>query len=130
MKYPYTSHIALNVADLRVAESYYRDLLDLEVAWRDTDGPTSMYATWEQIEAEGAAPVAIMLGRDKLRLALARIETEGPGIGHVQLEVSLEHLASLRARVNAKGLSVLATSGMLLVFRDDYGVEWELSTRG
>ena len=134
MRYLDVTHIAIAVPDLRVAERYYCDLFDLEVAWRDTGGPVSMSATWEEIEAAGVEPVVVLLWREAFRLALSRTpgadgDTNGR-LDHVGLQISAEQLRHLRERVGALGLAVLASrEDELLAFRDSYGIEWELDTR-
>jgi catechol 2,3-dioxygenase-like lactoylglutathione lyase family enzyme len=134
MLYVAVTHVALQVSDLREAERYYTELLDLEVAWRDSDGKASLFATWDEIDAAGAVPVVVMVYRDNLRIALAEPETEAytqtGRIGHFGLQVSPEQLKTVRERARRLGLRVTGErDDELFVFTDAYGVQWELDTR-
>ena len=135
MRYLNVTLVALNLPDLRAAEAYYCRLLDLDVAWRDTDGPTSMFAAWEEIDAEGANPISIMLECDRFRLSLTRLGAEeaaraGRGIVYAAVQVSVEQLGKLRDRVQAAGLEVVRSgAGEPFIFRDGYDVEWQLDSR-
>jgi catechol 2,3-dioxygenase-like lactoylglutathione lyase family enzyme len=127
------THIAVNVPDLREAESYYVGLFSLEVAWRDSGGAASLFASWDEIAAAGAEPEVVMLWRDAFKLALARAETPVPGLGalsHIGLQVTPEQLAAVRAGAAAYGMQVLQVrEDELFSFLDRYGVQWELDTR-
>ncbi len=128
------SHIAINVPDLRAAEAYYCGLFDLQVAWRDSGGAASMFATWEQIDEAGAVPEVVMLWNGGFRLALAvatEIPTSEPQrVDHIGLQASLEQLRAVRRRVTSEGLTVVTErDGELLIFHDRYGYPWELDTR-
>ena len=65
------SHLALRVSDLREAAEYYRDLLDLDVAFREAETDEG----WATLPADAAwddSPVElemVMLHRDGFRLA-------------------------------------------------------------
>jgi len=128
------THIAVNVPDLRAAESYYCDLFGLEAAWRDSEGAASMFATWEQLDAAGIEPGVVLVWRDAFRLALARgdgVASRGAlGLNHAGLQVSVDELRAVRERVLREGHDVSGwRDGVALSFRDRYGVDWELDTR-
>jgi catechol 2,3-dioxygenase-like lactoylglutathione lyase family enzyme len=120
------SHLALRVSDLREAADYYRDLLDLDVAFREAETDDG----WATLPAEAAwdeSPVElemVMLHRDGFRLALERVDdVGGPGLlSHVGLEADAGELERLRGRVDP----VLETE-RIVIFHDRYGVRWELS---
>ncbi|MPZ24412.1 MAG: hypothetical protein GEU28_12960 [Dehalococcoidia bacterium] len=132
MKYVDSTHIALRFTDLRAAESYYRELFDLDVAWRDTKGTASMFATWEEIDAAGVQPWITALHCDNLRLT---IETGGGsepraslGLDHVGLHVSQDQLRRVQERAAALGLDVKTETERFFIFHDRYGLKWELDT--
>lgn len=134
MSYFEVSHIAINVPDIRVAEPYYCALLDLEVAWRDSGGTASMFASWEEIDAAGASPEVVMLWNGGFRLALAAAEqvayAAAQRVDHFGLQASLEQLEAVRDRVTSEGLTVVAErEGVFFMFKDRYGFTWELDTR-
>lgn len=129
------THISVSVADLRAAERYYRDLFDLQLAWRDTEDGTITEESWEQLETRGGKPIVSLLWRDDFRLALerereARARAGGQIVGHIGLQVSVSQLRVVRDRALAQGLEVIAArEDELFDFRDRFGVEWELDTR-
>ena len=121
------THVALRVRDLREGEAYYRDLLDLEVAFREAetvDGWATLppQASWDDANEELEV---VLLHRDGLCLALERVdEVEGLGLlSHVGLQVDEGELRRLRGHVQPVHES---TTG--LIFNDRYGVRWELGT--
>jgi catechol 2,3-dioxygenase-like lactoylglutathione lyase family enzyme len=120
------SHLALRVSDLREAADYYRDLLDLDVAFREAETDEG----WATLPAETAwdeSPVGlemVMLHRDGLRLALERVDDVGaPGfLSHVGLEADAGELDRIRGRVDP-----VLDNERIVIFHDRYGVRWELS---
>ena len=134
MRYFDVTHIAVNVPALRQAEAYYCGLFGLEVAWRDSEGAASMFATWDELDAAGVEPEVVLLWRDAFRLALARGAGNGApgavGLNHAGLQVSRETLSAVRDRVLTTGERAQdAGSGVGFSFADRYGVRWELDTR-
>lgn len=126
------THIAIIVPEVRAAEVYYCSLFDLEVAWRDSGGAASMFASWDDLDAILARPEVVMVYRDNLRLALT---DEGTGdangrIDHIGFQVSPEQLCRIRARVTTHELTIVdERDDEVLVFDDLYGLHWELDTR-
>lgn len=134
MEYLDVTHIAVNVPDLRAAEEYYAALFGLDVAWRDSDGAASMFASWDELDAAGVEPEVVLLWRDAFRLALARgesgVATAESGLNHVGLQVSPETLAEVRERVQTTREAPEEPGNVVtLSFTDRYGVRWELDTR-
>lgn len=134
MTYFDVTHIAISVPNLREAERYYCELFDLEVAWRDTRGATSVFATWEEIEAAGVQPWITMLTKGAFRLAIeeagSKTSSRGPGLDHLGLQADAEQLRRVAARAAALGLQITASrADELLSFRDRLGLAWELDTR-
>jgi catechol 2,3-dioxygenase-like lactoylglutathione lyase family enzyme len=127
------THIALRFEDLRAAEEYYAALLDLDVAWRDTRGDVSMFATWEQIEAADAQPWVSALYAGNLRVTIEAGEGSAArtslGLDHVGLHVSQAQLARIAARSSDLDLEIEDAPPGMLVFSDRHGLRWELDTR-
>lgn len=133
MRYVDHTHIALRFSDLRAAEAYYCELFDLRVAWRDTNGSVSMFASWAEMDAAGAAPWVSALYRDNLRFTV-EVGDGAPartavGLDHLGLHVSRAQLARVAGRAEALELDVEDGPGGMLAFGDRNGLRWELDTR-
>lgn len=131
------SHVALNVTDLRQAEAYYAVLLGLDVAFREA--PTEAgWATlpagagWGDAERVGVSLEMVALGGDGFALALERADSvsTGSALSHVGLLVDEADLQRWRGVAPELGCDVLTDRAELLVVRDRYGVQWELSATG
>ena len=129
MQFLDVTHLAVNVPDLREAEAYYGALFGLEVAWRDSNGAASMFATWDELDAAGVAPEVVMLWSGAFRLTLAKdgdAAAGGAGLNHVGLQVTADTMRAVRSQPDAeKGEGNEQT----WTFTDRYGVRWELDTR-
>ncbi|OAI39447.1 hypothetical protein AYO38_07590 [bacterium SCGC AG-212-C10] len=131
--YAAMTHVAINVSDVRGAEAYYCALFELDVAWRDSLGAASMFATWDELDEVGATPSVVMLWREGLRIALNASAHAVSAVGrvdHVGIEVTAEQLRTVRERVRKDGLQVIAErEHELFAFIDRLGMHWELDTR-
>ena len=125
-------HVVLRVPALPKAESYYRDLFDLDVLFREgsLDGE---YGTlpdgvdWPDAVAAGVDPGMSFLNRDALSLALSVAETIGEGrLDHIGLSASREDRDAVRERADDLDCEYEAKSGALFL-TDRYGIEWELN---
>ncbi|WP_267641752.1 VOC family protein [Haloarchaeobius amylolyticus] len=127
-------HIALGVPDVPTAESFYCELFDLDVLFREgsLDGdfgalPEGM--EWPEADAAGVDPGLTFVGRDDLALALAHDPStpEGGHVDHIALTVSDAELGAIcdRARELDCGVDQRETAAFVV---DTYGIEWELNT--
>ena len=129
-------HAVLKVPDLREAETYYRDLFDMSVLFREgtkdgTYGKVPDGADWPTATAHGVEPGMSFLRRDGFVLALAADpETAEPTrFDHVGLEIDLADLGSIASRAASMGCGVEERETSAFV-TDRYGVEWELNAGG
>ncbi|MFB6154148.1 MAG: VOC family protein [Halodesulfurarchaeum sp.] len=129
-------HAVLSVPDLEAAESYYRELLDMGVLFREgtlsgTYGKVPDGVDWAVAKAHGVEPGMSFLRRDDFVLALAADpETSEPTrFDHLALEIDLADLGSLASRAAEMGCGVSERETSVVV-TDRYGVEWELSAEG
>lgn len=127
-------HVVFHVGDLPPAESFYCELFDAEVRFRegtlgDEFGKVPDGMDWPAAVEAGVEPSMSFLGRDSFTVALVGEPADAPEGGrldHVALAVDDDSLEAIgeRAReldcdVEERGHSVFVT--------DRYGVEWELN---
>src|SRR5262245_44764176 len=104
------THVALRVGSLREAETFYRDLFGLEVAFREAETPDGWAtlpdsAGWDDVERAGLQLGLVMLYRGGFRLALEAADTVvGNGrLSHLGVFVDEPELGRLRAAAVAAG---------------------------
>jgi catechol 2,3-dioxygenase-like lactoylglutathione lyase family enzyme len=129
------THVALRVKDLRGAETFYRRLFALDVAFREAETaagwltlPTS--AGWEDAQRAGIDLGLVMLYRGGLRLALeATAAVAGDGqLSHVGVFVDENELQRLREIGSDLGCQVVLDRAQALVLDDPFGVRWEFNS--
>lgn len=128
-------HVVLNVGDLPAGERFYRDLLALDVRFREgrLDGETGAvpaHLDWEEAVAAGVDPAMSFLGRDEVSLALAAVDPgtgDGPDrLNHVALAVDAADQDAVERRAADLDCETRRHSHSLFV-DDPFGVEWELN---
>ncbi len=137
MAYRAIDHVALRVATLRDAESFYRTLFGLGVLFREAsvaDGWRTLPAgaEWDDALAAGIDLGLSMLARDGFKLALTAADA-APGAGHldhVNVEVDGPDLERLRADAPALGCRLAVDRPHVIVIDDPFGVRWEISLPG
>lgn len=125
--------LALFVPDLKQAETYYRDLFEMEVITRETpqrDG--NWYALppdkdWSDTEQAGIKLLMLALRRDDFVLALFQGKPNVGQIFAVGLSMGAEELETIRERVPANAI-VQYEAGQMLHFRDKYKCVWQIYT--
>jgi catechol 2,3-dioxygenase-like lactoylglutathione lyase family enzyme len=129
------THVALRVERLREAETFYRDLFALEVAFREAETPDGWQtlppsADWDDAERAGINLGLVMLYRDGLRLALEAVDAvaDDGRLSHVGVFASEDELDRLRKAALAAGCEVVSDRPLSLVFDDPFGVRWEFNT--
>lgn len=129
------THVAMRVenGELKAAEAFYRRLLDLRVAFRETmteDGWRTLPEDgWTYAERNGVDVGLVMLFRGGFAIDLeARPVPEGRGrFSHVGLHVDDAELGDIRARAHAMGCEVTYDQPHMVVFNDPYGMRWEVT---
>lgn len=125
-------HVVLRVPDLPAAESYYRDLLGLDVLFRegsldDEYGTLPDGLDWPDAVAAGVDPGMTFLNRDALSIALVVAETIGEGrLDHIALSAPSADRDDVRERADDLDCEYEAKEGALFL-TDRYGIEWELN---
>jgi catechol 2,3-dioxygenase-like lactoylglutathione lyase family enzyme len=128
--YQSITHVSLTVDDVPAAEDYYRSLLALEVAFRDVEVDGAWYglapdSDW--LAADGCTTRMCALSNGALVLALEEGDgVAGGRLNHIGLRVTLEDLTHLRIRAHEHDTVVETNTADRLVFRDRYGVRWEV----
>ncbi len=129
------THVALRVQRLRDAETFYRRLFALEVAFREAptqDGWDTLpgWADWDDAERAGHELGLVMLHRDEFRLALEAAEsvaTDGQ-LSHLGVYVDDQELRRLREAAASAGCEIVVDRERALVIDDPFGIRWELNT--
>ncbi|WP_435361492.1 VOC family protein [Haloarchaeobius sp. DFWS5] len=127
-------HVALSVPDVAAAESFYCDLFDAEVMFREgtLDGefgalPDEM--DWSAAVDAGVEPGMSFVGRDDLALALAQEPNvpDGGPLDHIALAITADELDGACERARSLDCDV-DRRGSVAFVTDRFGVEWELNT--
>lgn len=129
-------HVVLRVPALPDAEEFYRELLDLDVLFREgtkdeTFGKVPDDLDWPAAREAGVEPGMSFLGRDGFALALAAEDGDGDRdaparLDHVALSLDTEDRDAIRDRAADLGCEYETHSHAVFV-TDRYGVEWELN---
>jgi catechol 2,3-dioxygenase-like lactoylglutathione lyase family enzyme len=129
------THVALRVERLREAETFYRALFALEVAFREAETPDGWYtlptsADWDDAQRAGIELGLVMLYRGGLRLALEAADAvAGDGqLSHVGILVDEDELTRLRGVATDVGCHIVLDRAQALVLDDPFGVRWELNS--
>ena len=130
--YRSVTHIALNVSPLEEAGEFYRELFRLEVAFREAETPAGWAtlpddAGWAEARAAGIQLGLSALSRDSFTLALEGGDSP-QRLSHLGLAVDPAEMDALRTRARELNCRLMLDRPDLIVFRDPYGVQWEITT--
>ena len=130
-------HLAIRVADLRRAESFYHEFFQMDVlvrARRAHDHWEAMPFDYDYVEGlrAGYLPEIVQLRNSALSLVLINAG-RGAVIGenrfaHVGLRVSRETLTALRAVALVRNFTVAQDDPDAFRFNDPFGITWHLTT--
>jgi catechol 2,3-dioxygenase-like lactoylglutathione lyase family enzyme len=129
-------HIALRVADIRRAESFYHDVfgMDIVLRARRTGERWELLPAdldWDAALRQGIYPDYCYLRNGPLALLLqwagrGTVFVE-PRLQHLSLRVSPEALIELRGLALARGYAVSEDRRHSFVFSDPFGITWHLT---
>ena len=128
-------HIALVVPDLRQAESYYQELLDMEILGRETDLDDGLWYTvprsksWQEIDSAGIEIKMLALRKGEAVLALFPGPDRTGQVFAIGLTMPKADLAGVRARLSSE-TKILMDLPTRLHFYDRYGIMWQLELPG
>jgi catechol 2,3-dioxygenase-like lactoylglutathione lyase family enzyme len=134
------NHIGLIVLDLPRAERFYTDFLAMDLlgrARRDQNG--ILYEldgnySWEDARATGTEADVTYLRNGPLTLALHRVgrgaRLERSLLDHISVRVDATTFTDLKGQVLMRSYEVLASAPTAFMFRDPFGIIWELTLRG
>lgn len=132
-------HVTLRVDDLAAAEAAYRDVLDLDVLFREGtyDGEFGALPDdldWPAAKEAGVDPGMTFLGREAAAIAVAERDEEADtpassptdALDHVALHVDPGGVPAMAARARDRGWRVdeRETAAFLV---DADGIEWEVN---
>ena len=129
------THIALRVEDLQKGEALYRNLFGLQVAFREaktSDGWRTLPQdkSWADGQAAGIELDMVMLHRDGLVLALAKVDAPaiGGSLDHIGLQVDEEELVRLRKQAANLECELVGDHPKGFILHDPLRVRWEITT--
>lgn len=129
-------HAVLNVPGLPEAETYYRELFDMDVLFREgtADGAYGKLPDgidWETATAHGVDPGMSFLQRGDFVVALADDPEAGEPtrFDHISLQIDMTDLGTVASRAASMGCGVDERERTAII-TDQYGIEWELTTTG
>ena len=123
--------IALFVPDLKQAESYYRDLFEMEVITRETTCSDGQWAAvppgkdWSDLEKAEINLLMLALRCDDFVLALFQGEPVVGQIFTIGLSMTGEEIAIIKDRVPVNDI-VQYEEGHMLQFRDVHHIFWQI----
>jgi catechol 2,3-dioxygenase-like lactoylglutathione lyase family enzyme len=132
-------HVALRVTNIRQAEDFYHEFLEMDVvarARRSGDGWTILPDDFDWIEGlrSGYYPELVVLRNGPISLFLINVGRgtvmNEPRLAHLGLRVTTETLAALRGVVLIRSYPVIQDDIHAFRFRDPYGVTWHLTDTG
>jgi catechol 2,3-dioxygenase-like lactoylglutathione lyase family enzyme len=124
-------HIALFVPDLRVAESYYQSIFDMELIGREAELADGQWYTlpfdkgWDEADAAGIELGMLALRKDEFGLALFRGDAPPGQVYVIGLRMPVEEIARVRARLPGD-TQVLEDNPHYLEFIDPYQITWQI----
>jgi catechol 2,3-dioxygenase-like lactoylglutathione lyase family enzyme len=140
-------HVALRVDDLVSAEAAYRDVLDLDVLFRegtydDEFGALPEGMDWPAATRAGVDPGMTFLGREDAAIAVAQRDADDDAaaaadrdppavnvagaLDHVALRVDPAAVSAMAERARDRGWRVDERDDAAFL-EDDDGIEWELN---
>ena len=130
-------HLAIRVADVRRAESFYHEFFERDVvlrARRFEDNWEVMPSTFDYTEGltSGYYPEVVQLRNGALALVLINAGRGAvlaePRLGHVGLRVPPDTLTALRGIALVRNFAVEEDARTAFRFTDPYGITWHLTT--
>lgn len=129
-------HVVLLVDDVPDGESYYRELFNIDVLFReaaldDEPGTVPEDVTWEEALERGVRPYMSFLGRDEFYMAVASADGQrGTGrLDHIALAVDDDAFDEIPERADSLDCHVDQNAPHHRTFIDRYDVEWELNAK-
>ncbi|WP_410766474.1 VOC family protein [Haloferax sp. DFSO60] len=129
-------HLVLLVDGVPEGETYYRELFDMEVLFREgtvdeEPGTLPDGLAWSDAISQGVEPTMTFLGRDDFFLAVAQSDGEcGSGrFDHLALAVSETQFEAITERATDFGCAVSYNASHHRTFEDRFGIEWELNAK-
>jgi catechol 2,3-dioxygenase-like lactoylglutathione lyase family enzyme len=135
------NHVALRVMDLAKAERFYAEFFAMELttrARRDARGALQTLDgdyRWDEATRTGTEADVSFMRNGPLTLALhragrgARLDLSSL-FAHISIAVSATTFAALKGEILMRSFEVLASAETAVVFRDPFGVTWEVAVQG
>src|SRR5690606_38680335 len=133
------NHLALRVTDLQKAERFYQEFFGMELlgrARRSGDGYEVLNGSysWEEAIRTGQEADVTFLRNGPLTLALQRLgrgaRLERALLDHISIRVDATTFTRLRGEILMRSFEVLASAETALLFRDPFGISWEITLQG
>jgi catechol 2,3-dioxygenase-like lactoylglutathione lyase family enzyme len=134
------NHIAFRVTDLAKAERFYTEFFAMEIVIRARRSPQGGYATlngsysWERAKGTDQEAHVTFLRNGPLTLALHSLgrgaRLEWGLLDHVSIRVDATTFVDLKGQVLIRSFELLASTDTAFVFRDPFGMSWEITLQG
>jgi catechol 2,3-dioxygenase-like lactoylglutathione lyase family enzyme len=134
------NHIAVRVTDLPKAERFYAEFFAMDVVGRARRLPQGGYASlngsysWDEATRTGKEADVTFLRNGPLTLALQRLgrgaRLEWGLLDHVSVRVDATTFVNLKGQVLIRSYELLASAETAFVFRDPFGMSWEITLQG
>lgn len=134
------NHIALRVTDLAKAERFYTEFLSMDIVIRARRSPQGGYTklngtySWERAKGTDQEAQVSFLRNGPLTLAVYSLglgaRLEWGLLDHISIRVDATTFVNLKGQVLIRSFELLASSDTAFVFRDPFGVSWEITLQG
>jgi catechol 2,3-dioxygenase-like lactoylglutathione lyase family enzyme len=128
-------YVALYVPDLHDAERFYRDVFEMEVRFRESEGDDRRWYTvrpgvdWAELDEREVRIDMVALQRDQFVLALFRGDPQPGTVHEICVTAPAGELPDLRERLPAEA-TLLEADEHSLRFEDPFGFRWAVHSPG
>jgi catechol 2,3-dioxygenase-like lactoylglutathione lyase family enzyme len=134
------NHVGLIVLDMPRAERFYTSFLAMDLIGRARQGPDGTLVlldgnySWEDARSTGTEADVVYLRNGPLTLALhgvgrgARLERSL--LDHLSVRVDATTYTELKGQVLMRSYEMLASAQTAFMFRDPFGIIWEITLQG
>lgn len=134
------NHLAIRVQDLARAERFYTEFMAMDLMARARSGPSGAMElldgsySWEEATRTGTEADVSYMRNGPLMLALHRLgrgaRLERSILDHISIRVDATTFTELKGQVLVRSFEMLATAETAFMFRDPFGIVWEVTLHG
>ncbi|GIW04303.1 MAG: hypothetical protein KatS3mg059_0923 [Thermomicrobiales bacterium] len=130
------NHIALRVTDLEKAERFYQEFFGMELLGRARRAGNGYQVlngsySWDEATRTGQEADVTFLRNGPLTIALQRLgrgaRLDRTLLDHISIRVDASTFTNLKGTILMRSYEVLASAETALLFRDPFGIAWEIT---